>query len=146
LERRDWLLLLLGFKGHEGQVALDPVRIQKGMFLLAQEGDLPEAERYDFTPYHYGPYSFDLRRDLEALEGEGLVKSEPAPGYSWRRYRLSAAGLMRARDVMRHEAPSAEVVRTYQIKVRVTEQSFNELLRDVYAEHPDYATRSIFRG
>ena len=66
-ERRDWLLLLVGLRTEGPDAALDPVRSQKGMFLLRQRGILDDTESYEFTPYHYGPYSFELRSDLEAL-------------------------------------------------------------------------------
>jgi hypothetical protein len=51
VERADWLILLLGFKGEAENPELDPIRIQKGMFLLAHEAGLPNGERYDFSPH-----------------------------------------------------------------------------------------------
>jgi hypothetical protein len=45
---RDWLLLLLALR--QAEEPLDPVRLQKGMFLLAQEGGLPPSDRYEFFP------------------------------------------------------------------------------------------------
>ena len=101
MNRRDWLMLLLGFKGTGDTVALDPVRVQKGMFLLAQEGGIPEDERYTFEPYHYGPYSFELKRDLNELVRSGLAAAHPVSGYSWHRYHLTKAGIEQARALAR---------------------------------------------
>jgi hypothetical protein len=61
VNRSDWLLLLLAFKAESDSPALDPIRVQKGMFLVAEEGGLPAEERYDFTPYSWGPYCRDVR-------------------------------------------------------------------------------------
>lgn len=143
MTRRDWLMLLLGFRGEGRSVALDPVRVQKGMFLLAQEGGLPKAQRYDFEPYHYGPYSFKLRNELDALVDQGLVGTKEVPGYSWRRYHLTVRGLEVARVIL-DSADDDVVSKVRAIKKRVTGADFNNLLRDLYDEYPDYATRSIF--
>ncbi len=143
MTRRDWLLLLLGFKGANG-AALDPVRIQKGMFLFAQQAEAPDEERYDFEAYNYGPYSFDLRDDLNRLVGEGLAQAEPVPGYTWSRFRLTEDGYAAAR-VVRDNAERDVAKKMFAIKQTVSGKSFNALLRDVYDEYPDYATNSIFQ-
>jgi hypothetical protein len=37
---------------------LDPVRLQKGMFLFGLEAaGVPDAQKYSFRPFHYGPMS-----------------------------------------------------------------------------------------
>jgi hypothetical protein len=41
--RRDWLLILCAYHGAPG--GLDPVRVQKGMFLFARTGEVPTRER-----------------------------------------------------------------------------------------------------
>jgi uncharacterized protein YwgA len=143
MSRRDWLLLFLGFKGADG-AALDPVRVQKGMFLFANEAGAPPAERYEFEPYNYGPYSFDLRSDLGQLVREGLATAEPVPGYTWSRYKLTGDGMAKAKD-LRDKAPRKFARKLFEIKQSVTSQSFNALLRDVYDRYPEFAANSIFR-
>ena len=143
MTRRDWLLLYLALKGAPG--GLDPVKIQKGMFLFAMEGDRPAEERYIFTPYLYGPMSSEIYRDVERLEADGLVYGERVPGYTWRRYSATPAGLDSARALL--ESANAEAARRlHDIKQRVAQQTFTTLLRDVYARYPRYAERSIFSG
>lgn len=142
MNRRDWLLLLLAFKGAKGPT-LDPVRIQKGMFRFSEESKLPGEETYDFEPYHYGPYSRALRADVDSLVRAGLVAEMPVQGYTWSRYRVTDAGMKRARKLHK-AAPKREARRLFAIKQDVTGVSFNELLRDLYAQYPDYAERSIF--
>ena len=140
---RDWLLLYFALKGAPG--GLDPVRIQKGMFLLAQEGELPEGEAYDFGPYHYGPMSSQVYSDLEYLEATGLLEGTPVPGYSWNRYRATERGVEKAREFRDH-ANVDSVRKLFEIKQDVASKTFNALLRDVYARYPAYASRSVFRG
>jgi len=46
----------------------------KYVFLLRNETALSfEPSLYDFVPYKYGPFSFDLYRDLEILQRDGLL-------------------------------------------------------------------------
>src|SRR5262249_47624999 len=134
MTQRDWLILLLGLRGRRG-AAMDPVRVQKGMFLFAQEAGVPASEQYRFEPFHYGPYSFELRRDLDDLVKEGVVGTRPVPGYSWARYALTRAGAERARDLI-SAAPRPALATLYAIKQRITSRSFNALLREVYREYP----------
>jgi uncharacterized protein YwgA len=142
MARRDWLLLLMGFKGKHG-TALDPVRIQKGMFLFAEEGGVSAPERYGFKPFHYGPYSFDLSADVDELVASGLAREMPVSGSTWNRYALTDSGMHRA-AALRTRLPHEPTQRLFEIKQRVTGASFDKLLREVYDEYPDYATRSIF--
>lgn len=139
----DWLLIYCAFKGAPD--GLDPVRIQKGMFRLAQEGSLPPAECYAFAPYHYGPMSRQLYADVDELEARSLVKGEPVDGYSWKRYRATPAGVEQARSTARGARPIA-LERLFGIKREISQQSFAELLRDVYERYPEFATKSVFRG
>ena len=145
MDRQDWLLLLLAFKSGQGSPKLDPVRIQKGMFLMAEEGGLPADEKYTFEPLHYGPYSRQVRRDVDKLVGSGLVEQIQVPGYTWSEYRPTPQGLDRARAAL-GDAPTAQVHRLFEIKSRITGVSFAELLRAVYKKYPKYAEKSVFIG
>lgn len=145
MERRDWLILLLGV----GEAsALDPVRIQKGMFLLSQEAGLEDGEAYSFRPYDYGPFSSQIYHDLDDLVDEGVVAAEAVPGYTWSRYRLTAFGLAAAQEIVDQLDPArrASARSIISLKQDVLSQSFNELLKHVYSRYPDYAERSVFSG
>jgi len=140
---RDWLLVYVALKG--APQGLDPVRIQKGMFLFSQEAGAPREEVYDFGAYQYGPMSSQIYSDIERLEVEGLVRGEPVPGYSWKRYTATAAGIDLAREIL--EGADGDVARQLtEIKREVAGKTFNALLRDVYARYPEYARRSVFSG
>lgn len=122
------------------------MRIQKGMFLFAKEGDVPSSEVYDFGPYHYGPMSSQVYSDIELLEAEGLVRGEPVPGYTWKRYNATPAGTDVARNLLAEEADENAARQLAAIKRDVAGKTFNALLRDVYERYPEYATRSVFSG
>jgi uncharacterized protein YwgA len=128
--------------------ALDPIRIQKGMFLLAQEGGVREHERYLFHPYDYGPFSPRIYDDLDGLVDDGLVTREAVPGYTWSRYRLSAEGVRETQAIADHlDEDHLQSVRfLVRMKRDVLSQSFNRLLRYVYRRYPDYAKNSVFSG
>jgi uncharacterized protein YwgA len=144
MTRRDWLLVYVALKG--APQGLDPVRIQKGMFLFAQEADVPADERYDFGAYLYGPMSSRVYSDIEYLEAEGLIRGEPVPGYTWKRYTATPPGIDVARHLLEDDADATASRKLFEIKKEVASKTFNALLKDVYARYPDYATRSVFSG
>lgn len=144
--RRHLLPLLLASdavsSGAETQ-PLDRLRIQKGVFLLTQRGSVDWRDIYEFSPYDWGPFSRDLAFDLKELVDEGLLEKEPVSGHRYRRYRTTDRGndLLAREGVTVPERKFVERTRAF-----VTSRSFSELLRDVYAEYPDYAIKSRFRG
>lgn len=145
MTRRDWLMLLVA--ADDGGDGLDPIRVQKGLFLLAQEGGLPLAQRYRFVPYNYGPMSPRVYRDVDALVRRGLLERVPVAGYSWGRLRATAAARERA-QALRAAADPAErraLERLAEIHARITSLGFADLLGAIYERYPAYAARSVFR-
>lgn len=140
----DWLLILIAAR--PTRQGLDPIRLQKGMFLLAREGGLAARERYWFVPYNYGPMSPALYRDLERLEEEGLVERSLVLDESWRRLTATEAGMERARRLRRgarRHSPEA-VAELSRIKRAIVRMTFAELIADVYRRYPYFARRSVF--
>lgn len=144
MHRADWLLLLLAVR--DAAEPLDPVRLQKGMFLLANETQLPQAQRYDFFAYDYGPFSVDLYRDLDLLHRQGMIERMRAPGYTWFRYRPTLRGLGDAeRIVGQMDASQRSCAKVLQrLKHDVLRRGFRELLEYVYERYPEYAENSVF--
>ena len=99
----DWLLLLIAARPSGG--GLDPIRLQKGMFLLARESEIAPRERYWFVPYNYGPMSPAIYRDAEALVADGLAERLPVPGYSWTSLAATVRGRERAERLAEGIAP-----------------------------------------
>ncbi len=145
MPRSDWLLLLLtkSALGVDGPEGLDPVRIQKGMFLTSMRG--PAKGLYAFRPYNWGPFSPAVYGDLDRLVDEGLVLREDVAGRDWQRYSPSPAGVEAAREFAESQKP-VSVQWMGSCRRFLTERSFTQLLRDVYAAYPEYATASQFSG
>jgi hypothetical protein len=145
--RPEWLLLLLAYEGSPD--GLHPVRVQKSMFLLAQDPEttLGPDERYQFVPYNYGPMSKQIYADLDELVDEGLIRPGPVEGQTWTIYKASPNGLLAAQrlvdDMEARDIPIAR--KLFEIKRLVVGMTFAELVQYVYERFPDYETRSIFR-
>jgi uncharacterized protein YwgA len=136
----DWLLLL--FDGAQGP--LDRVRIQKCLFLFAERSKAPAAEKYEFVPYHYGPFSFDVYPDLDGLVAQGLLRAELEPGATSPRYSLTGSGARAVEELRRSTLPDrVDLLRS--LRDWVTERSFRTLLSDVYRLYPQYAVNSVFQ-
>jgi hypothetical protein len=146
MRRIDWLLLLLALSDSSEQ--LDPVRLQKGMFLMAQEYPLSPGERYEFVPYDYGPFSVDIYRDLDVLYQMGFIECTQTPGYTWSRYRPTEAGVGQAQrvvDVMDAQQRKRAVY-LQQLKQGVLSLTFRQLLQHVYSRYPEFRENSVFNG
>jgi len=140
---KDWLLVFIA--DDEVGEGIDPVRLQKGMFLLAQEAGLPVRQRYRFIPYNYGPMSRGVYRDVGLLADERLLVEQPVAGYAWGRLAATDKGRARARELLAEAAVTAERLEAVRdIRRTVSRTTFAELLREIYRRYPDYAVRSVF--
>ena len=136
--KADWLLLLFGDQ------PIEPIRIQKGMFLFAKESGAKQEQVYDFVPYNWGPCSFEIYDDLEDLLEKGLVEQIPVPGARWHRYLRTPLGKVSAEEIRANANPLV-VQAQDDIRDTVTGTSFGDLLTHVYKKYPEYATKSVFR-
>ena len=143
-DRTDWLLLLLS--GDALRVPdpgpLDPVRVQKGMFLLSKRG--PARDLYSFRPYNWGPFSPAIYSDLDELEAQGLIEQRRPAGHSWKMCATTPKGDERARAIAA-DLSDDDVAWMAQTRRFLTTRSFAKLLEDVYDLYPDFATQSRFR-
>lgn len=143
MKARERLLLFLALDGAPD--GLDPIRIQKGMFLFAQDEAAKAEESYRFVPYNYGPMSKRIYKDLELLESNGHIEAIPVEGQSWARYVATEDGLTEARKLLSQEPSEAPARRLHEIKQEVASKTFSAILDDVYDRYPEYAEKSIFR-
>jgi len=140
VEPKDWLLCFI--RVCEVNRAPDPIRIMKGMFIFSQEGGVKREESYEFEAYSYGPCSFAIYRDLERLLEEGVIAVTPMPGQNWSLYTCSAAGQLRADDLL-SKSRAGSVAKLRESSDFVLSRSFLSLLRDVYQRYPQYARNSV---
>lgn len=143
MKPRERLLLFIALDG--APLGLDPIRLQKGMFLFAMDGATDPAEAYEFVPYNYGPMSAQIYRDLERLSKDDLVEAVTVEGQSWARYSTTEQGLIAARGLLDQEPSQTAAQRLYEIKVDVASHSFKEVLEDAYDRYPEIASKSVFR-
>ena len=120
---------------------LDRLRMQKGVFLLEMGG--PGLWRlFDFEPYNWGPYSRGLASTVNKLVEDDMLAKVSVPRARYHAYRTTAHG----EGAITVDLSSAEEDFIRRVRAFVTSRSFAQLLRDVYAAHPEYATRSLFGG
>jgi hypothetical protein len=136
LTKQEWILLLLREK------PMDRIRLMKALFLIWHRSGRKISGFYDFLPYMYGPCSFDLYRELESAERLQLISQAPHPIDRWADYFLTARGEHAADAAVRKiDSNSREIIRS--VASEVTKVGFQELLRRVYDEAPDFAENSV---
>jgi uncharacterized protein len=147
VNRSDLALAMMSRLASSGdeQYPFDRIRIQKAMFLLTQRGSSGWRDLYEYKPYNWGPYSSQLASDMDSMVREGLVEEEEVSSSRQPSYGATAAGEARAATtwsaLQNAERDFVRSVRSY-----VTSRSFTQLLREVYAEYPEFATASYFTG
>jgi len=143
MDRRHWTLLVLA--AADGQ-PLEPVQLQKALFLIGKELDVGKPENfYDFAPFHYGPYDRQVYVDAELLAKDGLAVVDRPPGQSWRTYRATKEGIAAATNVAQ-AIPSRARVYVDQVVRWVKSLNFEQIVKAIYRAYPDTAVNSVFRG
>lgn len=132
LTRQRVLLAMLDKVGEP----LSATKLVKLAFLLDREGGVGQLTNfYDFVPYKYGPFSFVLYREIEALRRNSYVSEEHD---CWR---LDDAMRDQGREQV-SQLPTDLRERVAKIVSRYSNRQQRSLLRDVYARYPWYATKT----
>ena len=126
LHRQRVLLEFLRLAGRP----VGKIELMKWAFLLKLEtSSCGGSSFYEFVPYHYGPYSFGLTREAQALENSGFLKSNAK---SWE-------GNPKAK---RSSLPTDLESDVEQIVERFRGVSSSELFRRVYRSQVSYTVNS----
>lgn len=139
--RQDVVLLIAD--GADGSFPLDPIRLMKACFLVSQRGTDAERSLFDFQPYDYGPFDSDVYRSRDALIARGLLTVDREHRHG--AYNLTEAGAERVGN-LRAAIGDAAADWFRDLGRYVTSRSFTDLLDEVYAAYPDFATRSRYSG
>lgn len=132
LRRQRITLALL----HEAKQTVSATQLFKLMFLLSKETFVGEDKAfYEFLPHKYGPYSFALNRELDALVSQGYADEQRSG--STNNYGVTALGTKEQRSV---DSDTARAVRFVYEKYGYL--GIQPLLRDVYSRYPWFSTRS----
>jgi uncharacterized protein len=147
VDRRAIPLLLASerFLKDDETEALDRLRMQKGVFLLMMRGPEDWREAFDFAPYDWGPYSSLLTKTVRDELAEGTLSSIHFEGFRFSEYRTTELGESVIAPII-DELDEKVVEFVAAVRSFVTRSSFSQLLKGVYSEYPEYATRSKFSG
>lgn len=136
LTRQKIILSLLSYSRNP----VNPTMLVKLAFLLGQETVLGEDRTYyDFVPYRYGPFSFALYRELEALKRDGYVSS--VGGHFGLVPETLVLSNQKVEDLPKRVVDAVKLVTSTYSRV-----PGEKLLRDVYARYPWYASKSELAG
>ena len=141
-DRQRWLLRFIGW-GH-GSFPWSQIPFTKAAFLLTKSEYQFEEIDYDFEPYMYGPWDHQVTDDLDSLVKQGCLTMHPIPWSRGIEYRLTDWGRKRIEDHANEVDETRRAV-VVEIATRVTAKHYTGMLRDLYAEYPDAATKSILR-
>jgi Protein of unknown function, DUF488 len=132
LRRQRTTLALL----QEAGQTLSATQLFKLVFLLAEETSLGRDQTfYEFLPHKFGPYSFALSRELEALVSQGYIEERHSS--STIAFIITPLGTREQRSV---ESETTTAVRY--IYRKYGKLGIQPLLRDVYTRYPWFSTRS----
>jgi uncharacterized protein len=134
LSREEIALIVLAYA--EGK-SFTPVQIQKSLFLADEKvrDAFSQNSRYDFQPYDYGPFDWQVYSDVEDLERIGLAKINQQPGSRWRTYAATENGVAEGRRLAERLTGAQRDV-LLRIVDLVRKLSFNELVSAIYKAYP----------
>ncbi len=116
---------------HQAARPVSKLELVKWMFLLRQETQESfKTSFYDFVPYHYGPYSFCLNREIESLVESGWILAEER---TWELVRKPDDAVAGTNGVVREVR---SLVR------RFGDRPQNEVIDQVYSRYPEYTVNS----
>jgi len=132
LNRQRLILALLDQAG----APIPKTKLVRLAFLLREETAVGRDQTfYGFVPYKYGPFSFGMNRELDALERDGyLARGKESIGLALRTKKLSREQIECLSPVQSEAV--ASVFRKYGSSNRTS------LLRSVYTRYPWFASSS----
>lgn len=132
LKRQKIMLALLDCADH----SLSHTAFVKLSFLLREETEIgKDSTYYGFVPYRFGPFSFALYRELDALACQSYIEKDEHSI----RVHPSMADAVKGKI---QELPSGFLAAVRSIVGRYGSKPQKSLLRDVYKRYPWYATKS----
>lgn len=171
----DAILLLIyvkGTTGKENEKIRGITRLEKLIFLLKEDTTIGKSlQEIKFEPYDYGPFSSDIYDSLEALKSYNFLKTEEIPTKYYSEiadgikgeedgaiegsfldkkfdkvevYSLNERGIEIAKALY-NELADEEREEIEKIKKKFNSIPFLSLLRYVYSQYPESASKSKIR-
>lgn len=133
-------LLFLYTKGNDS--IQGATRFQKLVFLAQEETKLKDY--YSFHEDRFGPYSFELRKDLQALQSAGYIEQNLVTnsyGHSRIDYTLTPKGIREAKNLLTEDNRSVfDLVEG--VKEEYNYEPIQDLLQYVYQKYDEMVTAS----
>ncbi len=143
MERIDWTLLVIDAAGSHG---IDPVQLQKCLFLLGRNcPQIPAENYYHFQPYNYGPFDITIYQDAEMLQRQGFVSIQKTAWRKWAEYFVTPQGKERAQALKTNEVGPEVSGYLQRLVDWARGLSFEELIKTIYAHYPEFRANSVFR-
>ncbi|MEN6610064.1 MAG: hypothetical protein ABFC24_04415 [Methanoregulaceae archaeon] len=140
LDPSDWILPFLLMGSEPGQpVVKGSLLLFKEFFVFVKEIK-PELDAYfKFVPYDYGPYSFQLRTNLDTLLILRDIKIERINDRT--DYYLTDEGRLKAQNLL-DEIEQKTQEKITKLRKDGTKLGYIGVLSYVYARYPEYTTAS----
>lgn len=140
---KDWTLLAIAAADEAG---LDPVQLQKSLFLIGQRGrQHVGADFYNFVPHNYGPFSHAVYSDADRLAADGFISKERRDGNTFASFAITPLGKVLANELRLRLAEGGDQFLD-QTVAWVKSLGFRDLVQSIYKHYPEYRVNSVFRG
>jgi len=138
IDRKKWILLLL----YLANEIKGTTRLMKYLFLMKKEYEI--ENEYNFSPYFYGPFSYEVFEDIEKLEKIGLIEierkiHEPKIAGDWeifKKYSLTEKGKEIAEKIY-NELDNVTKVKLNELIERFNKYTLAGLISYVYNKYPE---------
>lgn len=157
------LLLLLLYLDDQKPIVTH-TKFQKMVFLFEEElkkkyrFDKLEINLFNFGPYHYGPYSNRLQKDLEFLNSYGFIEiqnndMEISNGFeeeeieckNYFEYKITSLGIKFVENKIKYKFTPEQLDALENLKRGINKITQDELLSYVYRNYPEMTIKSKIR-
>lgn len=142
IDREQLVLLVLALANGRH---FSRTQLQKAVFQLQEEllADLLSPPKFQFRAYDFGMFAEPVYPVAEGLADKGLAilgDSSTEDGFPTS-YAASQKGIEQGQDIIMGMPKRLATEALYKVN-HLLEQQIHELLEDMYARHPEYATKS----
>ena len=120
-------------------------RMQKMIFVTEMKLRLGQLQ---FQPADYGPFSWRLSSDIDFLVETGMIRENEMSlpdGSVKYEYQITKEGSDYVRKAASEDGAVAKILTTMEgVKREYNHQPLSSLLRQIYDDYPEYATKSRF--
>ena len=102
-------------------------------------------EKFNFIPYHYGPYDKQVYLELSNLSLSGKIDIRLNKKNGYRLYKLSQSIIPEARKSLEETFGDTEITNIRKLNDFVISKGFNELISSIYEKFPEMEENSIFK-